>query len=173
MPASMFAKCLCFSLILGITAISPTLRADGVSRGFTSTQTTATGGGGGSLDSTLNDTGEAKAQATGISRGFTSTQTVATGGGKGSLDNQLGPVKPKTKVFIPPTRVTKSKTVKDDRKVVATKEAYASENLVVRTLLPTKLTATSNIVKPPLSNPKLGTSAFVQTATSPVQHALQ
>ena len=134
---SMFAKSLCAGLILAIAALSPSLRADGLSSGFTSTQTTATGGGG------------------------------------GSLDDQLGPVKPKTKVFLPPKRVVNKKIVKDERKVITTNDAVDGAKLKVKTQLPDSLAAKPIIATPLTAKTQLGSSVFAKTQLSPVTRAAQ
>lgn len=124
------------------------------------------------------------AQAQGTSRGYTSTQTIGSGSGTSSFDALLkeaaaksntktwvSTTTPKEKAYVPTPRPTKSKTVKDDRQVVVTKEAFDTEKLFVKPLPTGKVVAPSNIEKAPLSRTQRGSPIVARTEFSPVPKA--
>ena len=137
------------ALITILLSLACGATAHAQSRGYTSTQTSATGGGGGSLDSIINGTK------------------------KKTTDADSEPVKPKEKVYVQPTRTTKSKSVKDDRAVVVTKDAISTNKPIVKAILPPKLDVPSNRVRASVSTPQKANSLVDQTQFSPLPKSPQ
>ncbi len=98
----------------------------------------------------------------GTARGYTSTQVFTVNQASGDF-LYAQPLEKKEKAYSPPTRASKSKTVKDDRKVIVTKDAVDTEKLNVKTVPPASLAATNVIDKSSLSTTAFDKPVFSTT----------
>jgi hypothetical protein len=137
------------TIVLGLCCA--TALADGTSRGFTSTQTVGTGGGGGSLDALLN-----------------SSKTLSA---KDAKDKAPG--KPKDFVFKAPIKQVKRGVVKDDRKVTVTKEANDPAPIAPKTKVADSLFAKSITVRSTLADKNISYRTPSTTQFSPFPKASQ
>jgi hypothetical protein len=128
------------------------------------------------------------APAEGTSRGYTSTQSL--GGvptssldklifsfsqpqkSKTPVDDDSLPFTPKAKAFVVAPRTVK-KTVKDDRQVIVTKEAFDTEKLSVKMPQTEKVAAASKIVKAPISTVQTSNRTVSPAEFSPIPRATQ